>query len=84
MESFATLSERPGYLRLNGLDSPNSRFEQAFLARRQEDFCFRMETRMEFHPVSERQMAGLMYFYDEEDFYYLYLSRNPQGENYVQ
>lgn len=83
MESFATLSERPGYLRLNGLDSPNSRFEQAFLARRQEDFCFRMETRMEFHPVSERQMAGLMYFYDEEDFYYLYLSRNPQGENYV-
>ena len=38
---------------------------------------------MEFHPVSERQMAGLMYFYDEEDFYYLYLSRNPQGENYV-
>lgn len=82
-EEFATIQECPGYLMLRGLDSPNSRFEQSFLARRQEDFCFRMETKMEFSPVSERQMAGLMYFYDEEDFYYLYVSRNPEGTKFI-
>ena len=30
---------------------------------------------MEFEPQSDRQMAGILYFYDEEDFYYLRVTR---------
>lgn len=71
----ATTKERPGWLRLYGKDSPNSRFEQVLLARRQEDFECSFETKMEFEPQSDRQMAGILYFYDEEDFYYLRVTR---------
>jgi xylan 1,4-beta-xylosidase len=76
----ASLTEKPGYLCLTGRDSPNSRFDQTVLARRQEDFSFSFETEMEFEPASERQMAGIMYYYDEWDFYYLRVTCNLKGE----
>lgn len=78
-----SLSERTGYLRLTGKDSPNSRFEQSVLARRQEDFDFSFETEVEFEPSSERQMAGLLYFYDECDFYYLRVTCDQKGRKIV-
>ena len=78
-----SLTERPGYLRLTGKDSPNSRFEQSLIARRQEDFDFSFETELEFEPSSERQMAGILYFYDECDFYYLRVTYSQDGQKIV-
>lgn len=75
----ASLTERPGWLCLTGKDSPNSRFEQTIFMRRQEHFCFEFETKIEFFPCSERQMAGLLYFYDECDFYYLRITGDDKG-----
>ena len=75
-----SLTERPGCLRLTGKDSPNSRFEQSLIARRQEDFAFSFETELDFEPSSERQMAGILYFYDECDFYYLRVTCGQSGQ----
>lgn len=75
-----SLTERPGCLRLTGKDSPNSRFEQSLVARRQEDFAFSFETELDFEPSSERQMAGILYFYDECDFYYLRVTCGQSGQ----
>ncbi len=77
------ISERPGYLRLYGGDSICSRFEQSLVARRQEDFSFRGETKMEFAPVSFQQMAGLIYRYNEKNQYYLRLSYDQRRESRV-
>src|SRR5699024_8782409 len=63
LEKYLSLTEKPGWLRLIGRDSPNSRFEQTVFMRRQEDFCFQFETKVAFYPKSERQMAGILYFY---------------------
>lgn len=78
-----SFTDRPGYLRLTGKDSPNSRFEQSLIARRQEAFDFSFETEVEFEPSSERQMAGILYFYDECDFYYLRVTCGIRGEKIV-
>lgn len=80
LEKYLSLTEKPGWLRLIGRDSPNSRFEQTVFMRRQEDFCFQFETKVAFYPKSERQMAGILYFYDECDFYYLRITANEQGK----
>src|SRR5689334_13668572 len=40
-----SLSERPGLLRLFGRETLGSQFEQALVARRQQDFCFTATTR---------------------------------------
>ncbi|MEH7304994.1 glycoside hydrolase family 43 protein [Neobacillus drentensis] len=79
-ESMMSLTERRGYLRLIGKDSPNSRFEQSMVVRRQESFHFTAETCVEFDPTSERQMAGLIYIYDTDDFCYLRVTCNYHGK----
>lgn len=78
-----TISERPGYLRLYGRDSVCSRFHQSLVARRQEDFSFRAETRMEFSSTSFQQMAGLIYRYNEKNQYYLRLAYDEGRESGV-
>ncbi len=74
-----SLTERPGFLRLHGRDSLHSKYEQALVARRQQDFCFHAETTVEFEPKNYHQMAGLILLYDTESFYYLYLTRDEAG-----
>jgi len=56
---------RPGFLRLKGGESPVSRFQQTFLARRQQHFSFKAETKMEFSPGAFQELAGLCWRYDE-------------------
>lgn len=68
--------ERKGYLRLYGADSLNSKFRQALLARRQQDFVFTAETKMEFEPHDFQQKAGLTYFYNTSCYYYLYVTKH--------
>ncbi len=71
-----SLTERPGYLRLRGAQSPVSRYCQTLLARRQAHFAFEAETRLEIDPVSFQHYAGLCWRYDEDCQYLLSVSRN--------
>ncbi len=57
-ERIFSLTEAPGSLRLFGRESIGSWFEQALVARRQEDFSFRAETEIAFDPEHFQQAAG--------------------------
>jgi xylan 1,4-beta-xylosidase len=77
---WCTLAERPGYLRIRGQESPMSRFHQSLLACRVRDWEFEVETAFEFSPVSYLNMAGLMARYDENTFYYVFVTRHDDGK----
>jgi xylan 1,4-beta-xylosidase len=70
-DSWLSLTERPGWLRLRGGDSPFSLFKQSLIARRVQHFQFTAETRLEFSPEHYTQMAGLICYYDTRQHYYL-------------
>lgn len=74
-EDTLSLKERPGYLRLKGSESLRSRFHQALVARRQQSFRYTAETCVEFEPESKDQMAGLVCYYNTNNFYYLRITR---------
>jgi xylan 1,4-beta-xylosidase len=73
-----SLTARPGFLRLRGGQSPVSLFQQTLLARRQTDFSFSAETRLEFEPKSFQEMAGLSWRYDENNQYLLAVSHDER------
>lgn len=70
-ESWLTLTERRGYLRLRGMESPSSLHSQSLVARRLQSFHCTVETTVDFEPETFQQMAGLMIYYDTNDFLYL-------------
>ncbi|MCY1665055.1 glycoside hydrolase family 43 protein [Rhizobium sp. SL86] len=70
-ERIFSLSDRPGHLRLYGRESIGSWFEQALVARRQEDHSFRAETVVEFEPETYQQVAGLTHYYNRHKFHAL-------------
>ncbi|KAA9132640.1 glycoside hydrolase family 43 protein [Marinihelvus fidelis] len=82
-ERFMSLDARPGHLRLTGKASPGSWFEQALVARRQDAFVYRAETRMDFAPENIHQLAGLVCYYNAGKFHYLYVSVDDQGRRYI-
>ncbi|MEM7500837.1 MAG: glycoside hydrolase family 43 protein [Pseudomonadota bacterium] len=77
-KQFYSLTERPGYLRLYGKESPGSLYTQALIARRQTSPSFVAETSIEFSPVSFQQMAGLILYYNSRKFHYLYVSADDE------
>ena len=80
-ESWLTLKERPGYLRLKGQESLSSLHNQSLLARRIEDFHLEVETVLDYKPDNFQQMAGLILYYDTEDYIYLRISHDEdQGK----
>lgn len=82
-ESVMTLKERPGYLRLYGKSSLNSRFVQALVARRWQNFKFTAQTGLEFKPDTFQQTAGLVCYYNTENWMYLNLSYDEVVEKRV-
>jgi len=70
-DSWLSLMERPGWLRLRGRDSLFSLFTQSLVARRVRHFQFTVETCLEFSPTHHTQMAGLVCYYDTRQHYYL-------------
>lgn len=70
----ASLTARPGYLRLFGTQSITSVHEQTLVARRWQAFDFRVETELSFEPKSFQQLAGLVLFYDTDNYQYLQCS----------
>ncbi|WP_018750199.1 glycoside hydrolase family 43 protein [Paenibacillus sanguinis] len=77
-ESWLTLRERPGYLRLRGRESFSSAYGQSLVARRQQSFIAEAETVIEFEPDNYQQMAGLVYYYNARNWYYLRISRDEK------
>jgi len=73
-----SLSERPGFLRLKGRESLWSRYVQALIARPQQSFCYEATTCVEFEPQDFMQGAGLIAFYDTENYYYLRITHHER------
>jgi xylan 1,4-beta-xylosidase len=78
-ESWLSLRERPGWLRLRGRDSLFSLFEQSLIARRLQGFHVVAETCLEFAPATFNQMAGLICWYDTKTHYYLRVTCDDAG-----
>jgi xylan 1,4-beta-xylosidase len=70
-QTWLSLSERPGWLRLRGRDSQHSLFDQSLVARRVRHFKYAAETCLEFSPANYMQSAGLICHYDTRTHYYL-------------
>jgi xylan 1,4-beta-xylosidase len=79
-KSVASLTERPGYLRLKGKESLSSPYQQSLIARRQQAFCYTADTCVEFNPESHKHLAGLVCYYSTRNYHYLYVSRNKIGK----
>lgn len=67
--SWLSLSERPGFLRLRGRESPQSLHRQSLVARRLQSLSCQVETVLEFQPQTFQQAAGLGCWYDDECFF---------------
>lgn len=80
-ESWLSLGERPGYLRLRGRESQHSLFEQSLVAKRLQAFRCTAETCVEFDPRHFTQAAGLVCWYDTRTHYYLRVTHDEtQGK----
>ena len=77
-ERIFSLTERPGHLRLFGRESIGSWFEQALVARRQEEFSFRAETALDFEPEHFQQAAGLTHYYNRHKFHFAALTHDAR------
>ncbi|HJB28688.1 MAG TPA: glycoside hydrolase family 43 protein [Candidatus Blautia faecavium] len=73
-----SLDARRGWLRLTGMEGIQSRFCQSLLARRQQDFSFTAKTKMEYSPTDFQHSAGLIYRYNEDNLYYLFVTYNEE------
>lgn len=73
-ESWCSLSARNGYLRIHAGESVQSLFGHHILAIRQTDKSFRAETAVESNPASYLQMAGLLLYLNEDNYFYACVS----------
>ena len=79
-----SLTERPGWLRMIGGQSPWSFYEQSIFCRRQTDFKFVAETKIDFEPDYFQQYAGMCYRYDEETQYLLQVTHSESRGKILQ
>lgn len=78
-DSYASLTERPGYLRLYGQESLNSCCNVRHdWPGRQQARHVQVETSIDFVPTCREQMAGLAYMYDTGNFYLLVKTRDEE------
>lgn len=77
-EDWLSLTDRPGFLRLRGMEPTVSTFRQSLIARRVQSFHISVETSVDFQPVTFQQMAGLIAYYDTENHFYLRLSHDEE------
>ncbi|AQQ52378.1 glycoside hydrolase family 43 protein [Planococcus lenghuensis] len=78
MGTIASLQDNPGHLRLYGKESLTSKFTQAFIARRWQSFNFTAETKVAFQPDNFQQSAGLVNYYNTENWTALQISWNEE------
>lgn len=71
-QRFVDLTARPGWLRIRGQESLTSLNKVSLLARKLTSVQARITTKMEFHPETYQHTAGLVLYYDNMNFAYLY------------
>jgi xylan 1,4-beta-xylosidase len=70
-ERWLSLTERPGWLRLKGRHSLNSRFDPSLIGQRLDSHRARVGTAVDFHPRYPGQHAGLVCWYDTTTYFFL-------------
>lgn len=75
-EHYLSLNARPGWLRMYGRSGLSSRFSQTLIARRMREYHMEAAARVEFEPDIFKQMAGLIFLYDTDNYLYLHISRD--------
>ena len=63
---------------LRGQDSLCSRFDQTIVARRADCDSYTISTKLEFDADCEKHMAGLVIFFDTDNWYYACVTRNDE------
>lgn len=69
-------SERKGFLRIHGGNSLSCKYEVGLLARRVQSLTCTCSTLVAFQPDSFCQTAGLVCYYNGDNYYYLKISRD--------
>jgi xylan 1,4-beta-xylosidase len=82
-ESWLSLTQKPGWLRLYGRESLGSKFRQSLVARRITSLNCMAQTCVEFEPQTYQQAAGLICFYDTQNYYYLKVTHTENVEKCV-
>jgi xylan 1,4-beta-xylosidase len=77
-EDIMSLTDRPGHLRLYGKESLTSLFTQAVVARRWQSFYFDAGTSVSFQPETFQQAAGLVCYYNTENWTSIQLTWNEE------
>lgn len=75
-ETYISLKERPGYLRIYGHSGLSSKLSQALIARRWTEFHFTAAAKVAFNPEVYKQLAGLIFMYDTDNYLYLHISHD--------
>ena len=76
---WASLTARPGFLRIFGGQSAAGRQRPSLVARRVTAFRCELETVVEFEPRNYRQLAGLTAYYNSRNWYYLHVTADDDG-----
>ena len=71
-KSFVDLTSRPGWARLRGQESGCSLNKVSLLARKLTSVRATATTKLDFTPLSYQHTAGLILYYDNMNFLYLY------------
>ena len=83
-EDWVSLNENPGKLRLHGGQSFFSRFDVSILATRADSFVFDASTKVDFSPIHFSQSAGLMLYYDNNNWLFARKSINDEtGQHFI-
>lgn len=77
-DEIISLKEKAGNLRLYGKESLTSKFTQAFVARRWQSFKFDAITSVSFDPDTFQQEAGLVCYYNTENWTALDITWNEE------
>jgi xylan 1,4-beta-xylosidase len=80
-EEWISLGRKPGKLCLRGRQPMAAPFAQSMLMRRWTSLNFVAETKVNFDPWHPRQMAGLICYYDTQDFAYACMTHD--GDNSI-
>ncbi len=75
-EHYISLTERAGWLRMYGRSGLSSKFSQSLIARRMTEYRMSAATCVEFEPEVFKQMAGLIFMYDTDNYLYLHISHD--------
>lgn len=77
-DTMGSLTEKPGHLRLYGGGSFHNLFQQSLVARRWQALNFEAETKVSANPVTYQQQAGLVAFYNTNNWTSIHLTWDPE------